>query len=441
MTPLAGPPAAPATTARRVERPLMAAAFVTALGNNVQLIAGALLLVRGERTMMAVGWLFVAVAAPQALLSPLFGRVADRYDRRTLWIACDAASAAVALALPFWLAYGGRQDAGIYATTFALSVVSALHFPVSNSLVKERVAADALRRFSGTYEMAMQAGMLLSATVGGLALQWLGITPLLVFNAATFVVSALFVAVLPRRRERPRVEEHAEEGAGGRRASGPMVLGMILLYAQGSVLVTVFNALLPKFVIGELGYGSAVFGVVDAVGSLAFVAAAVLYRVLARRTSDLRIAVVGFLACDVALAVQGQFGIAVLVVGVGVGALVFGPARIATRSMLLASVDEAGAGRAFGLANGFGLAATIAVMMGVAQLTDHTSARYGFAAVAAIGALTTAAPALLLMRLRARERAAGSATGAGAGTRLAPATTDGRAATCPNEPAEPAAAG
>jgi hypothetical protein len=47
---------------RRAERLLVPAAFITALGNNVQLIAGALVMIRTDRTMMAVGWLFIAVA-------------------------------------------------------------------------------------------------------------------------------------------------------------------------------------------------------------------------------------------------------------------------------------------------------------------------------------------------------------------------------------------
>ncbi|WP_237538201.1 MULTISPECIES: hypothetical protein [unclassified Streptomyces] len=85
---------------RRAERLLVSAAFATALGNNVQLIVGALLAIREQRTMMAVGWLFIAVAGPQALLSPFFGRLADRFDRRTLWIGCDATSTLLALGLP-----------------------------------------------------------------------------------------------------------------------------------------------------------------------------------------------------------------------------------------------------------------------------------------------------------------------------------------------------
>jgi MFS family permease len=84
----------------RSERLLIPAAFVTSLGNNVQIIAGALLVLRADHTISSVAWLFIAVAAPQVLLSPVFGRWADRFDRRRLCIGSDLASALVALALP-----------------------------------------------------------------------------------------------------------------------------------------------------------------------------------------------------------------------------------------------------------------------------------------------------------------------------------------------------
>ena len=397
----------------RAERLLVPAAFVTALGNNVQLIAGALLMIRSDKTMLSVGLLFVAVAVPQAVLSPYFGRLADRYDRRRLWIGCDATSAVLALALPVWLTFGGAKGPGVYAANFALAVVAALFFPVSNAMVKERVRASQVRRFSADYEMATQAGMLLSATVGGLLVQRLGASPLLVFNAGTFVVSAGLVAAVGRRP--PELKRELKTGAdslvsarisvgsggsGGSGASGPVSrvpLGrLIVLYAQGSVVVTVFNALLPKLVMGEWGRGAGLFGLVDAVGSLGFLAATVLYKAVGRRFGDLPIAVVGFLACNTVFVLEPQFGPAFLAVGVAIGAFTFGTARIASRSLVLTSVDEAHVGRAFGVANGGGLAATVVVMLGVAELTDHTDSRWGFAATAAVSVVAAVVAGVLL---------------------------------------------
>jgi MFS family permease len=383
---------------RRSERLLVSAAFATALGNNVQLIVGALLMIREQQTMMAVGWLFIAVAGPQAVLSPFFGRVADRFDRRALWIGCDITSAALALALPLWLACGGSPGLGIYCANLTLAVVGALFFPASSALIKERIPTGRLRRFNARYEMGTQAGMLLSATAGGLCVQAFGAVPLLVFNAGTFVVSALCVAALGRRSDGAPTSTAA--GGPAQAPAAPRarlrMRRFILLYAQGSVVVTVFNALLPTAVIGELHLGAATFGAVDALGCLGFLAATGAYRMVSRRSPDLRIAVVGFLLCDVGLVLQSQFGIVGYLVGVPLGAFVFGQAKIASRTVLMTSADDGSVGRAFGLANGGGLGATVAVMFLVAMVTDHSDTRYGFGVLAALALLATVSAGLLL---------------------------------------------
>jgi hypothetical protein len=65
---------------------------------------------------------------------------------------------------------------------------------------------------------------------------------------------------------------------------------------------------------------------------------------------------------------------------------------------MMTSVDEAHVGRAFGLANGGGLAATVVVMFGIAELVDRTDSRWGFAVLAGISAVAAVAAGLLLRR-------------------------------------------
>ncbi|MFJ4851262.1 MULTISPECIES: MFS transporter [unclassified Streptomyces] len=373
---------------------LLPAVFVTSLGNNIQLIAAALLIVRAQGSVLDVGWLFIAVAVPQAVLSPLFGRLADRFDRRTLWVTCDALSALAALAMPLGLALGGPRNAVVYGSNFVLAVIAALFVPVSAALVKERVPARELRRFNAHYEMALQSGMLLSATVGGIALQFFGPTPLCVFNGATFAVSAVLVLATGRAGRPALTPKAAAAGAPSPDAPVRPPLGpVIMLYAQGSVVVTVFNALMPVLVIADLHRGPAVVGVVDALGGAGFLVAAAAYRITGARLGDLRLALAGFLLCNILFAVQPRFGVPGLLLLVPLGAFLFGQARIASRTLLMASVDEHRVGRAFGVANGWGLAATVAVMLGTATVTARAGTAAGFAAVAAVSALASVASA------------------------------------------------
>ncbi|HET6987730.1 MAG TPA: hypothetical protein VFI00_13990, partial [Kribbella sp.] len=325
--------------------------------------------------------------------------------RRGLWIGCDVVSAAAALCLPIGLALGGPQQALVYGSNFALAVVAALFVPASAALVRERVPVPNLRQFNGHYEIALQSGMLLSASVGGFALQYFGSTPLFVFNGLTFVASALFVAAVgPRRR---LVEAVGGDLVPTTRPVGRPVLPLgplALLFGQGLVVVTVFNALLPVLLVGEWHRGPAVLGVVDALGGAGFLLAAVAYRRSAVRFGDLRVAVVGFLACNALLVLQPLFGVGVLMGLVLVGAFVFGQARIAARSLLMTSVDASRVGHAFGVANGYGLAATVVVMLVTSVVTGRTDTRYGFATLVTISVLAAVLGVVWIRRSAGLDR-------------------------------------
>ena len=173
---------------------------------------------------------------------------------------------------------------------------------------------------------------------------------------------------------------------------------LALLFGQGLVVVTVFNALLPVLLVGEWHRGPAILGIVDAVGGAGFLLAAIAYRRSAVRFGDLRVALAGFLVCNVLLLLQPLFGVGALMGLVLVGAFVFGQARIATRSLLMTSVDESRVGHAFGVANGYGLAATVVVMLVTSVVTGRTDARYGFATLVTISVLAAVLAAAWVRR-------------------------------------------
>ena len=384
-------PAVPAPPGRRpagAERLLVPAAFITNLGNGIQLTAASVLLFSAQGTTLAVGWLFIAVAVPQVLLSLYFGRLADRVDRRTLCIVADLASALLAVGLPLWLWSGGSPAAGAYVASFGLAVVTALFMPASNALVKERIPAERLGPFNAHFEIAVQAGTLLSAAAGGFAIQLFGVRPLFVFNGLTFLASAVFLIAL-RRRPAPVGLDPADAGSTdeGTAVARPPLIRLGLLYAIGNVVIMVGNTILLVLVIQTFRSGVGVLGLTDALFGIGVIGAAVAYRKASARTSQLSIALVGYLGFAAVLAAETA-GVAVLMLVIPLAGLTFGLARVSARTLLMSAAPEARVGWVFGATNAFGLGAGAVATVLISVLVDATSARIGFYALAVVVAVS-----------------------------------------------------
>jgi MFS family permease len=381
-----------------VEQLLLLAIFITSLGNSIQLTAASIVTLQTEGSAVAVGWLFVAFSAPPVLLSFYFGRLADRFDRRTLCILSDVGSTVIAIGLPVWLLLGLRADVGLYAATFGLAAMSALFLPASSALVKERVAESRLAPFNANFEMAFQAGTLLSTGIGGWFVQLFGARPLFFFNGATFVASILCFLAMGRRPSMPATDDAGtlDVGHEAPAVTRRLRMGLGVLYALGHPVITVSNTLLVVLVIGTFREGAGVLGVVDALAGIGFFASAVLYKRLIRRVPDLRIALVGYLASAAFITLEPQFGVLGLMFLLPGGTITFGAARVACRTMLMRAIDERRAGRVFGAANAFGLSMSIVATIAIAELVDRTHAVWGFAALAAL-MVAVAAPTVVLV--------------------------------------------
>jgi MFS family permease len=371
------------------EKLLLGATFVTWLGNSIHLTATALLLIE-TGTAMSVGWLMIAVAAPQALLSASFGRVADRVDRRLLCVWCDLASAVIALALPVSLALGAPPAQTAYLTTFLLTAIFGMYVPAVSAITKERVAAGRLPKFNANFETAVQTGTLLSASIGGFAVQAFGTNSVFMFNAGTYLVSAACLAATGRhhRAQPSTVDIHNVDNIAGQAKR------IAILYALGTGILTVTNTLIVVLVVREFDQGAGVLGVIDALAGVGVLAGVALYKRASTRFDQLTIATAGYLGCALFVVLNPRWGIVALAVSYPAAAACFGAARVAARTMLMNATTERNVGRVFGAANAAGLAFSVAATLLITRIADTTSVSAGYVtlaltvtAVAAVGAM------------------------------------------------------
>ncbi|MFD8142283.1 MFS transporter [Streptomyces sp. NPDC059708] len=384
--------------ANKAERLLVPATFITNLGNGIQLTAASYLVFTAQNTMLAVSWLMIAVTIPQVALSVYFGKLVDRFDRRTLAVISDLVSGVAAIGLPLWLALGGEPSTVSYVASFVLSISAALFFPASNALIKERIPEDRLARFNGNSEVAIQAGSLASAALGGWVIVWTGVDALFYFNSATFFLSALMLFAIGRRPAGSAAASSAATAAKATaKASGPKppLARLALLYAIGNIVIITGNSIMLVLVLDAFHSNTGYLGVVDALFGIGALAAPWTFGKLSARSGLVKTALIGYLVWAVILVTE-SLHLYAMMAAIPFAGITFCVARIAARTALMKAAPEERTGFVFGATNAFGLAAGTAAVTGISLLVDATKVQYGFYALSALVVVVATATVLAL---------------------------------------------
>jgi MFS family permease len=370
------------------ERLLVPASFITTSGNAFQITAASVLVYHADANAVAVGWVFIALSLPGAVLAWLFGKLVDKADRRTLSVIADVASAVIAFSLPVWLWSGGSHSIGSYVTTFLLACSAALFMPASNALVKERVREDRLGGFNAHFELASNAGMLAGSGLAGILYAAFGPVPLFVFNSGTFVCSAVLTYLIGRRRPASPAADADESRAtiAAPAAAQARVSRVALLYVNASLGLIVASPLLLVLVLHNFHKGPWLIGVSDALAFAGFLVGATLYPKVSNKVPLLPLAVIAMLA-NVVLWCLEPVNYILLMCLIPFGGIVYALTRIAARTLLTKASPHERVGRIFGGTQAVGLSLAVLFTVLLSWLADATRVQYAFWALGAVQAL------------------------------------------------------
>ncbi|MGC2235921.1 MAG: MFS transporter [Pyrinomonadaceae bacterium] len=184
-------------------RNLLLGQVISELGNWFNFIAG-LGLVRlvSDASPAAAGILLVCRLLPFALFSPIAGTFVDRFSRRQVMIFSDLIRVAVALMFLFvsdaenlWIAY---------TATILLSTLGAFFDGAKNAATPNMTGSEGL--LAGTALMFSTRFLLMAigSALGGLAAAIFGYQIAFIINAASFLVSAYSVWLIPEEATREK---------------------------------------------------------------------------------------------------------------------------------------------------------------------------------------------------------------------------------------------
>jgi len=213
-------------------RLLTAGQFTSTIGDYCYAVALPWLVLSSHGGAILLGTVLACYGVPRMVLIPVGGVLADKVGPRTVMLIADAGRCVVVAAMAVLAA---RHTASLTALGPAAALIGAgegLFIPASFSLMPSLLSEERLAAGNAISNAAVQAGSLLGPALGGaLVATTRASTWAFVIDAASFAVSALTLALIPRRAAAGSVtavaaatgadsDADAATGAGARGADG-----------------------------------------------------------------------------------------------------------------------------------------------------------------------------------------------------------------------------
>ena len=229
--------------------------LVSQLGDWFNLIASAELIARLTDSGLAVSTLFLARFLPLFIFSPFAGVLADRYDRRKIMIISDVLRAATVAS--FLLVRSAEQVWLFYLLTILQFSLSALFTPARSAVLANVVPKEDLVKANALDALTWSSMLALGAFIGGVVAAAFGSTTAFLADAATFLLSAVFISrivLAPRKPKETRPAGGWLDFLDGLRylRGHRFIFGISLVKAGGALAWGAINVL-------EITYASEVF--------------------------------------------------------------------------------------------------------------------------------------------------------------------------------------
>jgi predicted MFS family arabinose efflux permease len=182
-------------------RLLFAGRAVSDLGDKLVPVALAFAVLELDHSASALGLVFAARMIPMVVLVLVGGVWADRLPRNVVMLTADGVRA-VTQALAATLLLTGRAEVWHLMVLMAVyGAAQAFFDPASTGLVPQTVSRERLQQANGLLQLSRSTANVLGPALGGVLVATVGAGWAFAVDSVTFVVSAVFLALLRIERE------------------------------------------------------------------------------------------------------------------------------------------------------------------------------------------------------------------------------------------------
>ena len=328
---------------------------------------------------MSLALLYVLAFLPTGLLSPFGGVLADRFNRKTIIVVCDALMAVASLALAAWVFFAGPDFLPVALYCAAYGLVSGFRTPAYNATMPLLVPARHLVRINSMDTLLGSISLIAGPALGILLYTSFGLQSTLLMGSvgAAIAAATMLLAVIPAdqgTREQIGAWASLREGAAAL-AEKRGLLVLTIGVSLGMLAYGPLDSLLPLMVHNHFGGDGLAASLVAAVMGIGLLVGSVALMIVNPQRKLARIIVVAAFIVGGGAAVSGLIpstGFWIFVVCIGILAIACAWFNAPLMTLLQKGVPEEKLGRVMGLftaMNGMAIPAGTAVGGAIAEVT------------------------------------------------------------------------
>lgn len=241
--------------------------FISHLGSGLHMIGASWFILKSTGLNSSVGLLWAIAISSGLLMLPFSGAIADRYDRLKILIWSNWGRAVLTCVIAGLLYTPFFRIELIYLMALINGFGWNIYVPASQGLVQEILSKEELVHGNAMIEITKQGGLFISAAMAGYLYSWVGFGMILFIDAATFIISNIF---LMRLKKPPFVADDVHLDFVKRFTNGwRYLLSQRVIFFFGIIAFLPFvatmttNVVLPGYVEQCLGKGPEAFGLLD----------------------------------------------------------------------------------------------------------------------------------------------------------------------------------
>ncbi|HET9435750.1 MAG TPA: MFS transporter, partial [Candidatus Limnocylindrales bacterium] len=264
---------------RRDFRLLWLAQLVSTAGSALTDIAAAIYVYRETGSALAVGLTLMATAVPSLVVGLLAGVFVDRHDRKRIMVVTCLVQAVIVSVIAFVIGIDAIALPGLYALLLLNAGVKQFFDPAHDSLIPEMASDEELAAANSFLSIAAFGSTAIGFAAAGLLASTVDLFWAFIIDAATFVVSAAFIARMGRYDMPVPDEEASVSVIVANLKSGistlfgtPVIRSLFVVGALMFFSFGLWNVLLLPFSIEVLGATEFEYGLQEGLTSVGFVA-------------------------------------------------------------------------------------------------------------------------------------------------------------------------